>query len=270
MLAVCGNPLAVVLTSSTSFASSQARKLIRSAARPLPTEIASLDFGGGPSGPSPPCRGRPDEGAGECVDMNDVLILPCRPFHHALRAWSPFPYRDGSVAFDSLRAALRAASTPPPRRFAARSPSPCRGGSGAARPQTLPCGQRRVIRNLQVGAMADCSSCEIIFIASQSALHVLTPPKAAFEAGFAGRTSPARGGGPSAQADGGGVDTGGQSPRLSRCTRFEVSSGRPLKGGDGPRPQAVARGCAPGARAELPQRPDKPVLFRSLVRAPAG
>ena len=40
--------LDIVLASSTSFASSQARKLIRSAARPLPAEIASLDFGGDP------------------------------------------------------------------------------------------------------------------------------------------------------------------------------------------------------------------------------
>ena len=31
---------------------------------------------------------------------------PVRPFHHALRAWSPFPYRDGSVAFGSLSAAF--------------------------------------------------------------------------------------------------------------------------------------------------------------------
>ena len=50
---------AIVLTSSTSFAFSQARKLIRSAARPLPTEIASLDFGGGPCWPLSPFQGAP-------------------------------------------------------------------------------------------------------------------------------------------------------------------------------------------------------------------
>ena len=128
---------------------------------------------------------------------------PCGP-SLPLRGTSPAasctsPFRGRSVAFGSLRAALRAASlrrsrvrtdrtlcasvcavcqqggglakaqqsvpvwvhqgkrcadpavsTPPPRRFAARSPSPCRGGSGAVRPQTPPaaasgaCGSGRV------------------------------------------------------------------------------------------------------------------------------
>ena len=46
--------LDIVLASSASFASPQARKLFHSAARPLPTEIASLDFGEGPCGPPLP------------------------------------------------------------------------------------------------------------------------------------------------------------------------------------------------------------------------
>ena len=123
-----------------------------------------------------------------------------QPHHHRLRRRSPSPCRGRSVAFGSLSAALRAASTPPPRRFAARSPSPCRGGSGAARPQTPPCGRRQVVQSIQTGAVVDCSSFEVIlFIVLRSGQHFLTPPKAAFEAGFAGRTSPARGGGPCPQ-----------------------------------------------------------------------
>ena len=116
------HPLAVVLTSSISFASSQARKLIRSAARPLPTEIASLDFGGAPLRPVSLQQAalRLSGGAlAKARESADFLpfefIRPCRPFHHALRAWSPFPYRDGSGTCGALSAALRAARLHPTR-----------------------------------------------------------------------------------------------------------------------------------------------------------
>ena len=86
------NPLAVVLTSSTSFASSQARKLIRSDARPLPTEIASLDFGGGPFAARLPLSG----GAltklrGVCIGATRAVVLPFDPLTTPLRGAVPSP-----------------------------------------------------------------------------------------------------------------------------------------------------------------------------------
>ena len=107
--AVCETPLAVVLTSSTSFASSQSRKLIRSAARPLPTEIASLDFGGGPFA-AHLCRfaalrlqqaalrlsgGRPDESAARVHRGKRGGHPPVRPSHHAASRRGPLPLTGG-------------------------------------------------------------------------------------------------------------------------------------------------------------------------------
>ena len=117
-------------------------------------------------------------GGADCAGnqrRDGVLAAGEKPPRHRPHKLHIIRFLAGSKAH-SFRCLSSPASTPPPRRFAARSPSPCRGGSAGGAGLKRRLRRRQVLQSIQVCAMVDCSSCVVIFIASQSALHFLTPP----------------------------------------------------------------------------------------------